>query len=69
MARIRVKANGEFTVKFNFEEEGETEKMLTDEDFKKIIIDTTKELLEEGGWLGNVEVLNVNVYYDPEEEV
>lgn len=68
MARIRVKANGEFTVKFNFEEEGETEKMLTDEDFKKIIIDTTKELLEEGG-LGNVEVLNVNVYYDPEEEV
>ena len=68
MARIRVKANGEFTVKFNFEEEGETEKMLTDEDFKKIIIDTTKELLEEGG-LRNVEVLNVNVYYDPEEEV
>lgn len=68
MARIRVKANGEFTVKFNFEEEGETEKMLTDEDFKQIIIDTTKELLEEGG-LGNVEVLNVNVYYDPEEEV
>ena len=47
MARIRVKANGEFTVKFNFEEEGETEKMLTDEDFKKIIIDNTKKIIKE----------------------
>ena len=66
MARIRVKANGEFTVKFKFEEEGESAKMLTDEDFKQIIIDTTKELLEEGG-LGDVEVLNVKVNYDTEE--
>ena len=66
MARIRVKANGEFTVKFNFEEDGESAKMLTDEDFKQIIIDTTKELLEEHG-LEDVEVINVKVNYDTEE--
>ena len=66
MARIKVMVNGEFTVKFNFEEEGESAKMLTDEDFKQIIIDTTKELLEEKGF-GNVEVLNVKVNYDTEE--
>ena len=66
MARIKAMANGEFTVKFNFEEEGESAKMLTDEDFKQIIIDTTKELLEEKGF-GNVEVLNVKVNYDTEE--
>lgn len=66
MARIRVKANGEFTVKFNFEEDGESEQELTNEEFNQRIIDVTKELLEEHG-LGNVEVLNVKVYYDTEE--
>ena len=66
MARIKAMANGEFTVKFNFEEEGESAKMLTNEEFNQRIIDVTKELLEEHG-LGNVEVLNVKVNYDTEE--
>lgn len=66
MARIKVMANGEFTVKFNFEEDGESEQMVTDDKFKQNIIDATKELLEKNG-LGNVEVLNVKVNHDIEE--